>query len=99
MTKTAVPKPTADRSKTKADTSKKELSPSSQFIGAALSMGWQLALAVLVPVIGGFELDQHFNTSPLWTITGFIIAMVGTFAIIKKVLNEFNENINIKDKK
>ena len=43
----------------------------------ALDMSWRLAIAVLVPIIGGFELDSHIGTTPALTVVGFIIAMIG----------------------
>lgn len=53
---------------------------------AALDMSWRLAIAVLVPIIGGFELDKHLHTTPALTIVGFIIAMAGLFFILKRTL-------------
>ncbi len=44
---------------------------------AAMNMSWQLAVVVLVPIIGGFELDQKLDTLPALTIAGFFIAMAG----------------------
>lgn len=99
MIKTAVPTTSANRSKNNAKTPNQELNPKSQFIGSTLSMSWQLAAMVLIPVVGGYKLDQHFNTLPLWTIVGFVIAMAGSALIIKKTFDEFNQTINIKDKK
>ena len=54
----------------------------SQFIAAALTMSWQLAIVVLVPVIGGFELDKKLNMLPLLTIVGFVLAMIGMAAVV-----------------
>lgn len=50
-------------------------------------MSWQLAIVVLIPVIGGFKLDQHFNTSPLWTIVGFLIAIGGMVIVVKRAVS------------
>lgn len=58
---------------------------------AALDMSWRLALAVLVPIIGGFELDQHLNTSPVLTIIGFLLAMAGLFVILRRTLATADE--------
>lgn len=99
MIKTAQPKKTAAHSSVDSDKPKKELNPKNQFIGASLSMSWQLAVVVLVPIVGGYKLDQHFKTSPLWVIFGFVLAMIGFFIIIQRVLSEFNENVYNKDKK
>ncbi len=48
-----------------------------QFMTAVMGMSWQLAVVVLVPILGGFFLDQQFATTPLLTILGFMIAMTG----------------------
>lgn len=56
------------------------------FIIAALDMSWRLAITVLVPIIGGFELDKHLNTAPVLTIIGFLIAMAGTFLILRRTV-------------
>jgi F0F1-type ATP synthase assembly protein I len=55
--------------------------PSSIFISMALDMSWRLAVAVLVPMVGGYELDQKLNSSPVLTIIGFVLAMLG-FALV-----------------
>ncbi len=99
MIKTAVPSKSENRSNNDAKTTKTDVNPNNQFIGAALSMSWQLAIVVLVPIIGGFKLDQYLKTSPAGIIIGFIIAMVGTTIIIRKSFNEFNETSATKGKK
>jgi hypothetical protein len=51
-------------------------------LGASLNMSWQLALVVLIPIVGGFELDQKLHTTPLLTIIGFVLAMVGMSLVV-----------------
>lgn len=58
---------------------------------AALDMSWRLAIAVLVPIIGGFELDKHWNIAPALTIVGFLLAMVGVFVIMKRTVANADE--------
>jgi F0F1-type ATP synthase assembly protein I len=53
---------------------------------------------VLVPIIGGYKLDQHFNSSPVWVIIGFLVAMAGFFMVIHRALKELNSTV-YKDKK
>lgn len=53
---------------------------------AALDMSWRLAIAVLVPIVGGYALDKHFGITPVLTILGFLIAMVGVFLILKSTV-------------
>ena len=69
----------------------KTTSPSSVFISMALDMSWRLAVVVLVPIIGGFELDQALDTSPLLVIVGFLLAMGGTALVMWRTLQVTNE--------
>ena len=65
-------------------------SPSSVFISAALDMSWRLAIVVLLPIIGGFELDQRLKTTPLLTIVGFGLAMAGMALVLWQMLQDVN---------
>ena len=67
------------------------------FVSAALSMSWQLAVVVLVPVIGGFELDKHLNISPWGLIIGFGVAIYGVVSVLRRVLQEVSPNSVPKD--
>lgn len=73
-------------------------SPTAVFFLAVLDMTWQMALVVLIPIIGGFELDKHFNLTPLLTIIGFVLAMTGTYFVIKRSLAAYNDKTIIKQK-
>lgn len=56
--------------------------PLVEFFSATLTMSWHLAVAVLVPILGGFALDRRLHTQPILTIVGFVLALGGTSAII-----------------
>jgi F0F1-type ATP synthase assembly protein I len=58
---------------------------------SALDMSWRLAFAVLVPIIGGYELDKHLGSTPALTITGFLLAMAGLFFILRRTMARANE--------
>lgn len=66
--------------------------PSSQFVSLALDMGWRLAVSVLVPIIGGFELDQLLNSGPWLTILGFMVAIAATAFIFRQTLQISDDN-------
>lgn len=87
--KTGVKKTTgAENSKVKGtDNYRKE------FFAAALNMSWQLAVVVLVPVIGGFELDQRLDTLPALTIAGFFIAMAGMGLVVWRQMRMFGPDV------
>lgn len=53
-------------------------------------MSWRLALSVLVPVIGGYELDRHFKTSPALFIAGFVLAIALSAVTIRRTLRLAN---------
>jgi hypothetical protein len=68
------------------------------FIGAVFDLSWQMAIVVLVPIIGGYELDKSLHTTPALTIIGFILTMVGTYVVIKKTLVEYSGRTIIEPK-
>lgn len=65
------------------------------FVSSALSMSWQLAVIVLVPLIAGFKIDAHFHSSPLWTIVGFVLAIVGMVVVLKRTLDELGQKVSL----
>ena len=56
------------------------------FLSAALSMSWQMAIAVLVPIVGGYELDKSLKTTPAFTILGLVIAMILCALVVSRAL-------------
>ncbi|GAC1502150.1 MAG: hypothetical protein NVS1B10_06830 [Candidatus Saccharimonadales bacterium] len=80
--------------KKEATVEKGENNPSSVFVGMALDMSWRLAIAVLVPIIGGYELDQHMHLAPLLTITGFVLAMLGMAIVLWQTLQQTKQVTN-----
>lgn len=69
-----------------------------KFLAMALTMGWQLALVVLIPVIGGFELDKKLDLSPIMTVLGFFIAMVGFGLVLWRVMHLADTDYQRKSK-
>jgi F0F1-type ATP synthase assembly protein I len=64
--------------------------PRTEFLAAAMNMSWQLAAIVLVPIIGGFELDKKLHTLPVLTIAGFFVAMAGMALVVWHQLQLFS---------
>lgn len=60
----------------------------SLFFNMALNMTWQLALVVLIPIVGGYELDKHFKTLPVITVIGAVIAALGIIAILRQTVKQ-----------
>ena len=62
--------------------------PSTVFVNMAMDMSWRLAVVVIVPIVAGFKVDEHLSSSPLWTIVGFVLAMAGMAAVLRRMLRE-----------
>lgn len=60
------------------------------FIGAALNLSWRLAFTVLVPIAIGISLDNKFNSSPSYTLTGFMLAIVAGCVAVWSTVKEVN---------
>jgi F0F1-type ATP synthase assembly protein I len=58
------------------------------FLSMAFNMSWQLAVVVIVPIVGGYKLDEYLGISYLWTIIGSIIAVLGVFVVLRHVVAE-----------
>ena len=66
---------------------------SSLFVGMVLSMSWQLAIVVIVPIVGGHVLDQHLHSSPVFTLVGLVIAMLATCGVLWRTLRSANSKV------
>lgn len=60
----------------------------SLFFSLALDMTWQLALVVIVPIVGGYLLDHHFHTTPWLTVIGFALAGAGVFGVLNRIVSQ-----------
>ncbi|MEO6761465.1 MAG: AtpZ/AtpI family protein [Candidatus Saccharimonadales bacterium] len=60
------------------------------FLTMAIDMSWRLAVSVLIPVIGGHYLDEHFNKTPLLTLLGMVVALALSAAVIWRALKMAN---------
>lgn len=59
------------------------------FVGIALGMSWQLAVIVLVPILGGYKLDGSFNSAPWLTLIGLLLSIVGSILVVRRSLAQF----------
>jgi F0F1-type ATP synthase assembly protein I len=69
-----------------SDLSDRAAADRATFLAAATSMSWQLAIVVLVPILGGFKLDEVLDWSPVLTIAGFVLAMIGMGLVVWRQL-------------
>jgi F0F1-type ATP synthase assembly protein I len=62
----------------------------------AVRLAWDLGYVIAIPAVlfgfGGAYLDKLYGTSPLWIITGFVIAMAlsgyGLYRKLKEILKK-----------
>lgn len=64
------------------------------YASAVVSLGWQLALAVLVPVIIGNWLDNRYKTGSSYTLAALILSACGAIYIVNKTVKEVNQRTN-----
>lgn len=72
--------------------------PQSVFTSAAIGMGWQLAIVVLLPIVGGYKLDQKLGLTPWLTLLGLVLALVGSILVIRRALELMN-NFDVTEHK
>jgi F0F1-type ATP synthase assembly protein I len=64
------------------------------FLVMAANMTWQLAIVVLVPVVGGFKLDEHYDSSPWFTLLGVVIAAAGMTLVLLRVVKQAAQRVS-----
>ncbi|HKJ34377.1 MAG TPA: AtpZ/AtpI family protein [Balneolales bacterium] len=52
----------------------------------AIGLGSEIAAAMIVPVLIGYYIDQHFHISPWGILGGILFGFLGTFNAIYKVM-------------
>lgn len=99
MVKAAVSKkPTAPVAQDEIERSLAVLSARKQFFSAATSMGWQLAGMVLVPVVIGVKLDDHFHATPSYTLAALVLAIGGGVWVVNNTIKQVNKEQAETDK-
>jgi hypothetical protein len=53
-----------------------------------MGLGWVVVLTLVVGVLGGLWLDGQLGTSPLLTIVGLVIGLVGAYISARKLVTE-----------
>jgi F0F1-type ATP synthase assembly protein I len=84
------PSPASAASNSKVTVGKPE-NPKSVFAAMAMDMSWRLALAVLVPIIGGYQLDSRLGTTPMITLLGFVVAMAAAGLVMWRTMQVANK--------
>ena len=65
------------------------------FALGSLDIGWRLAIAVMMGVVGGFYLDKALQTEPLFLIVGSLFSLVLSVVIIKSTVEKINKKMGV----
>ena len=93
MTKAAAKGRTTTATKTDLDQYEAAMFAKQQFMSTALTMGWQLAVAVLVPLLFGIWLDKKFHSSPSYTLGAFMIAIFFGSMVVWRTVQGVNKDV------
>lgn len=88
--------PQSDKLVPKADGASPSIDPAvynSMFVSMVLNMSWQLAVVVIVPIVGGYMLDQRLHTSPLLVLSGLVVAVLATCGILWRTVQLANSRV------
>lgn len=66
------------------------------FVLSALNMSWQLAVTILVPLIGGVMIDGHFKTSPVYTMVGLVAGIFMSCIVVWRAFKRLNKATAVK---
>lgn len=69
------------------------------FFTNLFSMGWRLALMVLIPIFVGVQLDKRFDTSPSLTLAAFFIAVFGASLLIARTYQDITRQQLLDEQK
>ena len=70
-------------------------SPILLFAVSSLDLGWRLAVAVMISIVGGYYLDQSLKTEPVFLVLGGIFCLASTTVIIKSYVKKINEKMGV----
>jgi F0F1-type ATP synthase assembly protein I len=79
--------PTSSRGGGNAPKTQKSSAPNTS-AALALSMGWQLLVVAVVPLVAGHLLDAHFDTTPVWLVVGGFITLAGTITVVVQTVRQ-----------
>jgi F0F1-type ATP synthase assembly protein I len=63
-----------------------------QFLAMALSLGWQLLVVFILPIMAGYALDKKTHHDSLYIIIGFIIAFAGFCLVLWRTVQLANKD-------
>jgi|GEM_PF-446195 len=67
------------------------LAAKQQFLSSTFNMGWRLAITVVIPIVAGVKIDDHFRTAPSFTLLGLMIAVVAGSTAVWTTIKQVNK--------
>ncbi len=64
----------------------------------ALGMSWQLLVVIVLPLVGGHVLDGRTHMSPVWTVVGMVVSLVGTIVVVRQAMQQLNDVMELGTK-
>jgi ATP synthase protein I len=61
------------------------------------AVGIELALSVVVGLLGGMWLDKHFSTQPLLTLAGLVLGVIAGFRSLYQTVRKQNQSMGRDD--
>ncbi len=68
-------------------------------VSEIITMGWKLAIMILLPIFIGVQLDKKFDSEPSLTLAAFFIAIFGAGLMIYKTFNELTAQAALDEAK
>lgn len=62
-----------------------------------LGLGAEIAASLLIPMFGGYYLDQVFNSSPVGILFGVILGIILFFITTTRIVKKMNSMHNDKE--
>jgi len=66
-----------------------------------LGIGWHIAFSLILGALGGYWLDKHYDTAPIFTLIGLTlglaVALGGLYLMIRPLMKEENNNTDEED--
>lgn len=56
-----------------------------------LSLGAEIAAAMVLPILAGYWLDEYFETSPWLILTGCLVGIVNVLIVIFRLADRLNK--------
>ena len=63
------------------------------FMSTMLTMGWQLAVIVLLFLFGGYKLDARYHSSPNLTLLGLLLAVICAAFVVRKAVTDLDDSL------